>query len=109
MHFIRERGLFPEPQKSGVITCIAREDKCRTELNNWRTITLLNSVRKFYSGILTQRIKNVLDKIINDVQEGLINGRCIGENASFTSDIIRECEIQNMNGLIVIYRIPEGF
>ena len=80
MNFYRERVFLNKAKSSGIKTCIPKGGKLRNELKNWRPITLLNSIYKFYSGILAERIKNCLSKIINVDQKGFINGRFIGEN-----------------------------
>ena len=47
------KGKLNESQLNGTITCIPKEAKLR----NWRPITLLNSIYKFYSSLLAERIK----------------------------------------------------
>ena len=100
MNFYRERGVLNKAQSSGIITCIPKGGKLRNELTNWRPITLLNSIYKFYSGILAERIKNCLPKIINVDQKGFINGRFIGENTRLTYDIILECILEKCNRVL---------
>ena len=109
MNFYRERGVLNKAQSSGIITCIPKGGKLRNELKNWRPITLLNSIYKFYSGILAERIKNCLPKIINVDQKGFINGRFIGENTRLTYDIILECIRQKIPGLIIIIDFEKAF
>ena len=93
--YFREKGELQEKILNGVITCIPKGGKICNELENWRPITLLNSTYKFYSGILAERIKNLLPKLIHANQKGFINGRFIGENTRLIYDIINECEQKN--------------
>ena len=102
MKFYRERGELNKAQTNGIITCIPKEEKIRNDLKNWRPITLLNSIYKFYSSILAERIKKYLPKFIHLDQKGFINGRFIGENTRLTYDIINECKQQNIEGLIIL-------
>ena len=44
----------------GTITYIPKAGKSRDSLKNWRPLTLLNSVYKFYSTIISNRIKSTL-------------------------------------------------
>ena len=50
----------------------------RNDLKDWRPITLLNFIYKFFSGILAEGIKLILPKLIHQDQKGFINGRFIG-------------------------------
>ena len=79
MNFYRENGYLNKSQLSGIITCIPKGGKVRNDLKNLRPITLLNSIYKFYSGILAERIKLILPKIIHQDQKGFINGRFKGK------------------------------
>ena len=88
----KERGILNVAQTNGIITCIPKGGKCRSDLKNWRPITLLNSIYKFYLGILAERIKNILPKLIHVDQKGFINGTFIGENTRITLDIMNECK-----------------
>ena len=81
----------------------------RNDLKNWRPITLLNSIYKFYSDILAERIKLILPKLIHPDQKGFVNGRFIGENSRLTYDIINDCEIQNSKGLIILIDFEKAF
>ena len=109
MNYYRKNGFLNKSQLSGVITCIPKGGKLRNDLKNWRPITLLNSIYKFYSGILAERIKILLPKIIHQDQKGFINGRFIGENTRLIYDIINECEIQNLDGLIILIDFEKAF
>ena len=93
----REKNKINPAQLEGIITCIPKGGKIRNNLKNWRPITLLNSIYKFFSAIIANRIKKVLPNLIHHDQKGFINGRFIGENSRLTYDIINECELQNLD------------
>ena len=105
----REKGTIDEHQNLGIITCIPKGGKLRNNLKNWRPITLLNSVYKFYSSILSERLKLILPKLIHSDQKGFINGRFIGENTRLIFDIIEECSHQNSKNLIVLIDFEKAF
>ena len=90
----RESKVLNPRQLDGVITCIPKGGKLRNNFKNWRPITLLNSIYKFYSSTIAERIKIILPKLIHYDQKGFINGRFIGENTRITYDIIHECNLQ---------------
>ena len=55
------------------------------------------------------RIKGVLTSIIHTDQKGFIKGRFIAENIRLTNDIIYECEVQNIDGLIILDDFSKAF
>lgn len=71
---------FTESNKLGIITCLPKAGKQKQFLKNWRPISLLNVVYKVASGCIVNRIKSLLDKLLNKDQTGFIKGRFIGEN-----------------------------
>ena len=109
MNFYEMNGNLNKSQLSGIITCIPKGGKLRNDLKNWRPITLLNSIYKFYSGILAERFKLILPKLIHADQKGFVNGRFIGENSRLIYDIINECEIQNSKNLIILIDFEKAF
>jgi hypothetical protein len=55
-------GSLSVTQKQGIITCLPKGDTSRHFLNNWRPISLLNTVYKI--GLLSQKpSQNLLTKI----------------------------------------------
>ena len=59
-------GELSASQKQGVIVCIPKDNKPKMFLKNWRPISLLNITYKLGSGILANRLKDVLPSIINN-------------------------------------------
>ena len=83
-------------QKQGVITCLPKPNKSRHYLKNWRPISLFSVVYKLASSIIANRMKTVLDKLINQDQKGFIAGRFIGENVRFIYNVLFETKNQNI-------------
>ena len=93
----------------GVITCIPKQGKLRNDLKNWRPLTLLNSIYKFFSTMVSNRLKAVLPSIINEDQTGFISGRFIGENTRMIYDTIDYCENEQQKGLLMILDFSKAF
>ena len=81
----------------------------RNSLKNWRPITLLNSIYKFYSSLIAERIKILLPRLINPDQKSFVNNRFIGENTRLTYDIINESNLKNIDGLIILIDFEKAF
>ena len=105
----RKKKLINPSQLNGTITCIPKGGKIRNNIKNWRPITLLNSIYKYFSSIIAERLKHILPKLIHSNQTGFINGRFIGENTRLTYYIITECNLQNSKGLILLIDFEKAF
>ena len=73
-------GNFIITQTQGLITCIPQGDKSKLLIQNWRPVTLLNTIYKIASGVIANRLKTFVDKLIHNNQTGFMKGRYIGEN-----------------------------
>ena len=107
-YFFKEKNIS-QNHLMGVITCIPKGDKLRNKLKNWRPITLLNSIYKFYSAIWANRIKQFLPKLINHNQTGFVQNRFIGENTRLTLDILTESINENTSGLLILVNFEKAF
>ena len=59
-----EKGELSIKERQCLITCIPKGNKPKLFLKNWRPLTLLDIVHKIPSGSIANRIKGVLDGII---------------------------------------------
>ena len=104
-----DNQYFTETLIEGVITCIPKSGKLRNDLKNWRPLTLLNCVYKFFSSMIANRLKPELPFLINEDQTGFISGRFIGENTRTVYDLIEHCESFNKKGLILVLDFAKAF
>ena len=102
-------GSLSITQKQGIITCIPKPNKSRHYLKNWRPISLLNVVYKLASTVIANRLKTILDKVINEDQKGFISGRFIGENIRLIYDILYETKNQDIPGLLLSIDFQQAF
>ena len=75
-------------QRQAAITLIEKQDKDRTYLENWRSISLTNIDAKIASKVIATRIVKVLPEIIHSNQTGYVSGRYIREAARSILDIM---------------------
>ena len=71
----RSVGHFPDFVSEGVITLIPKPRKDVKFIENYRPITLLNTLYKIYSSIINDRLSKHLEKIISNNQKGFMKGR----------------------------------
>ena len=96
-------------QKLGIITCIPKPNKSKEFLKNWRPLTLLNCTYQIASGYIANRIKSVLDKLIDKDQTDFIKGRYIGENIRLIYDIMSYTEQHDIPGLLLLIDFEKAF
>ena len=102
-------GELSITQKQGIITCIPKDNKPKIFLKNWRPLTLLDTVYKLASGTIANRIKTVLDDIINKDQTGFIKGRSIVENIRLIYDMMKFTDEKNIPGLLLLIDFEKAF
>ena len=104
-----ESEQFPDTILEGIIPCIPKTGKERNLLKNWRPLTMLNSIYKFFSSIMAKRIKSTLNQIINPDQTGFISNRFIGENSRLLFDTLCHCENTDTPGMLIIVDYAKAF
>ena len=104
-----QKGQLSLTQKQSIITCIPKGNKPREFLHNKRPISLLNVDYKILSGILAERLKNVLPEIIRQTQKGFLKNRYIGENIRLVYDIMSELNNRAKTGLILLLDFEKAF
>ena len=104
-----KKGSLSCTQREGVIICLPKPDKDRELVRNWRPITLLNTVYKIASASIANRIKTVLDSILNEDQTGFVKNRYIGDNIRLIYDTIHHLTYTNSPGLLLCLDFEKAF
>ena len=101
---IKFEKIMPDSHKNATVKLLFKKGDHRS-LKNWRPISLLNTDYKILSKILTNRISNVLDKIVPIEQKCGIKGRKM-------TDVIRNLASyrdHSMNGFFVLIDQAKAF
>ena len=80
-------GPLSVSQRRGVISLLFKKGD-RTQLKNWRPITLLTTDYTILAKALANRLHEVLPLIIHSDQTAAIRGRMINDNARLLHDVI---------------------
>ena len=72
-------------------------------------ITLLNGSYTCLSSMIAERLKSVLESIINNNQTGFISNRFIGENTRLLYDTITYAEEEQIPGLLIVVDYAKAF
>ena len=82
-----ENKRLPSTLQDGIITLLPKGNKPRDMINSYRPITLLNTCYKIIAGVIANRLKKIIPKLVSSCQTGFIKGRFIGENTRLMSDV----------------------
>uniref|UniRef100_I3KX85 Reverse transcriptase domain-containing protein n=1 Tax=Oreochromis niloticus TaxID=8128 RepID=I3KX85_ORENI len=104
-----DRGALPPTLCQGLITLIPKPGKDPLLLDNWRPISLLNNDYKMLAQVLANRIKPVLDKVIDESQSGFMQNRHISNNIRLILDIINYPELVQDGSLIPFLDFYKAF
>ncbi len=104
-----DRGTLPPTLSQGLITLIPKPRKDTLLLDNWRPISLLNNDYKILALILANRIKPVLDTVIDECQSGFMQNRHISNNIRLILDIIDYPEFVQDDSFILFLDFYKAF
>ena len=104
-----ETKRLPNRQNIGIITLIPKQDKDQRHIGNLRPITLLSTFYKIISGIITNRLKPIFDRLINPWQKAYLPGRYIAEVTRTTYDIFAHAKHNNLPGLLLLVDFSKAF
>jgi hypothetical protein len=77
-------------------------------MKNWRPITLLCVDFKLASSCIANRLKPILQNIINQTQKCFLRGRYIGECVRIFSDLMDKLE-DDIPGLLMLVDFEKAF
>ena len=110
IQFSEQTGILSDNQRIGVITLLPKGTKDKKSLKNWRPITLLSTLYKIISGVIGNRFKQFLPKIIALGQEGFVDGRYMGEVTRLLYDTIYDAySTKGKTGIIMSIDFEKAF
>ena len=95
-------------QRLAVLSLIHKKGE-RSQLTNYRPISLTNTDYKIIAFIFARRLQKVIDNYIGNEQTAYIKGRYIGSNARLILDIFEYCENNNQNGILLFLDFEKAF
>ena len=86
-------------------------EKCGKDrlIENWRPISLLNIDYKILTKCLTERVKKILEKLIDQSQTCFVKGRNISDGLRIILDVMDETDINKKEGLLVTIDFEKAF
>ncbi|KAG1139332.1 hypothetical protein G6F37_011272 [Rhizopus arrhizus] len=86
-------GSFPSSWQDLRVRLLPKKGDLST-LKNWRPISLINCDAKIYTRIINQRMRSVMDTIINRYQTGFLGDRFIAENGMVLNILMEQAHVQ---------------
>ena len=108
-NFSFRSGVLSNSQRQAVISLLAKKDKDRLYVENWRPISLLNIDYKVLSKCLSERVKKVIEKLIDNSQSGFIKDRNTSDCIRTILDIIDTTEKEESPGLLITVDFQKAF
>ncbi|CAI5462919.1 unnamed protein product [Closterium sp. Yama58-4] len=99
---------LPDEEKEAV-TILLHKKGDRSQLNNYRPITLLNFSYKILAKVLADRIKRVLHLVISPEQYGFIPGRRLADAVALVADIIDAAKNGNKDWYLLLVDFQKAF
>ena len=78
-------------------------------IDNWRPISLLNNDYKIIALILARRLKEVIDKVIDEKHSGFLRGRHISNNVILVLDVLDYSDLIADDSLILFIYFYKAF
>ena len=102
-------GLLHESARRRVINLIPKQGKDTRKLKNLRPITLLNVDYKILEKALANRMKIVMNSIINTEQTGFMKGLRISTNIRKVLDLMTFADEQKLESLLMLIDFEKCF
>ena len=103
-----DNNELPLTLRQCIISCLPKGNKDRTVLKNWRPILLLSVICKMASASIANRLKTILDFLIDKSQTGFITGRYIGHSTRLFYDMYFTEKTQT-EGLLMLIDFEKAF
>ena len=96
-------------QKQAIISLVDKKGKDRLKLENWRPISLLNTDYKLATKVITNRLHDIIPKLVDINQTGFMKGRFMGDTIRTLLDVIEYCKSNDEEGLLMMIDFEKAF
>ena len=95
-------------QRQAIIKLLHKKGD-KTNLENWRPISLLNYDYKIAASVLSKRLQRVISTLISHDQVGYIKGRSLAENVRLIEDIFFYVQNYSFKGIAMLSDFRKAF
>ena len=105
---IEIKQVVPDTMAEGLITLLFKKGD-RTEMANYRPITLLNTDYKILMKIFANRFKSVIHTIVSPTQAYSVPGREVTDIISTIRDVVEFLKFTNKEGIVLSIDFNKAF
>ena len=98
---IQNEKQLSRSMRKGIISLFYKKKCDKTNVKNFRPISLLNVGYKIISKVLANRLKSVMSSIISPEQTCCVPGRDIADNIMSVRDVINFIDVSNQEGFLI--------
>ena len=103
-----EHNEMSNTQKQAIIKLLYKKGD-KTDLGNWRPISLLNYDYKIAASVLSNRLQGVISELISRDQVGYIKGRSLAENIRLIEDVFYYVQNYSFKGIALLSDFKKAF
>ena len=108
-NFMTEKGELHGNMKLAKIRIIPKADALLHLIKSWRPISLLTAPHKLYSGVISLRLKKVIEKVTSRCQKAYSSVSCIHEGLISTFENIAKSIFQQKSMALVLIDFSRAF
>ena len=94
-------GNLPQSQSTSVISLIPKSGKDKTEIKNWRPISISSCDLKIITKAISTKVGAYLNEIISESQMGYVPGRDINFNNRLLRSALDFCKENNLDNILM--------
>lgn len=103
------RGGLPRSLSKGLIVLLCKDEARRTDLREWRPITLLNADYKLVAKCLASRLTPALDEVVGSYQTCCVLGRSAQLHGLALRDLLTWAEQRQLPGMVCSFDQEKAF
>ena len=103
-----EHNEMSNTQRQAIIRLLHKKGD-KTNLENWRPISLLNYDYKIAASALVKRLQGVISDLISHDQVGYIKGRSLAENIRLIEDVFYYVQNYSSKGIALLSDFKKAF
>ena len=102
-------GKFPKGFADGLVSLIYKKKGLRSDIRNYRPITLLNGHYKIFTRVLAKRWLNIVTQFVSSAQIGFMPRTLIGEASMFLNLLKAHLDSVDEGGLLCFLDLEKAF